>query len=99
MKKCSSCGKLTILKKANTKDGIPYEYYSCKYCGEEFLDMTQLGKVADKYGEYKRMKAKLSRWGVSLGVRIPKELVQKYNLKEKSEVTFIPEEGSIRIIV
>jgi hypothetical protein len=32
-------------------------------------------------------------------VRIPKELVQRYNLKDKAEVTFIPEEGSIRIII
>jgi DNA-directed RNA polymerase subunit RPC12/RpoP len=99
MKKCSRCGKTTTIKKANTKDGIPYNYYNCKSCGEEFLDMTQLGEVADRYSEYKRMKAKISKWGVSLGVRIPKELVQKYNLKEKKEVTFIPEEGSIRMIV
>lgn len=97
MKKCSNCGKLTKVKVSYTKEGIPYEYHSCN-CGEEFLDMDQLGDVADKFTEYKQMRAKISKWGSSLGVRIPKELVQKYKLKEKSEVTFIPEKDGIRIL-
>jgi len=98
MKLCSQCGKKTVVKSAKLKDGTPYQYHSCN-CGEEFLDMKQLHEVAEIYRERKRNIAKLSKWGVSLGVRIPKELVQRYNLKDKSEVTFIPEEGSIRIIV
>jgi antitoxin component of MazEF toxin-antitoxin module len=61
--------------------------------------MKQLHEVAEIYRERKRNIATLSKWGVSLGVRIPKELVQRYNLKEKTEVTLIPEEGSIRIII
>jgi len=98
MKKCSQCGKTTVIKYAKLKDGTPYQYYSCT-CGEHFLDMKQLHEVAEIYRKKKRNIAKLSRWGVSLGVRIPKEIVQKYNLKEKSEVTFIPEENGIRMIV
>ncbi|MBI2549529.1 AbrB/MazE/SpoVT family DNA-binding domain-containing protein [Candidatus Woesearchaeota archaeon] len=35
---------------------------------------------------------------MSLGLRIPKELVEKYNLKNEEEVTIIPEEKSIRIV-
>jgi antitoxin component of MazEF toxin-antitoxin module len=61
--------------------------------------MKQLHEVAEKYRTMKRLNAKLSKWGVSLGVRIPKELVERYKLKDKTEVTFIPEDGSIRIIV
>jgi hypothetical protein len=98
MKTCSRCGKVTTIKIGKLKDGTPYSYYSCT-CGEAFLDMKQLHEVADIYRERKRNIAKLSKWGVSLGVRIPKELVQRYKLKEKNEVTFIPEEGSIRMIV
>jgi len=99
MKKCSTCKKELVFKTGRTKDNIPYQYYSCTKCGEEFLDMKQLGDVAQKYREYKQMKAKLSTWGSSLGIRIPKELVQKYKLKPNNEVTFIPEEGSIKILV
>ena len=33
-----------------------------------------------------------------LGVRIPKELVKKYNLKGNSNVVIIPEKDGIRII-
>ena len=47
----------------------------------------------------KQYKVKLSKWGSSLGVRIPKELVQKYKLKPKAEVTFIPEENGIRMLI
>lgn len=87
------------IKTANDLKGVSYNYYYCKKCKDEFLDMKQLHEVAEKYRELKRLNAKLSKWGVSLGVRIPKELVQRYNLKEKNEVTFVPEEGSIRIII
>lgn len=97
MKTCFECGKIMQVKVSSLKEGIPYHYYSCS-CGEEVLDMAQLDEVAKKYREYKRMKSKLSKWGSSLGVRIPKELVQKYKLKPKSEVTFIPEEDGIRMI-
>jgi len=98
MRLCSVCKKVMVIKTAKLKDGVPYQYYSCS-CGEEFLDMKQLHEAAEILRERKRNIAKLSRWGVSLGVRIPKDLVQRYNLKEKSEVTFIPEDGSIRIII
>jgi hypothetical protein len=98
MKKCSQCGKITTVKSSMLKDSTPYNYYSCT-CGEHFLDMKQLHEVAEIYRERKRNVAKLSRWGVSLGVRIPKDIVQRYKLKEKSSVTFVPEEGSIRIII
>jgi hypothetical protein len=98
MKICSQCGKTTTIKTGKLKDGTPYTYHSCS-CGEDFLDMKQLHQVAEIYRERKRNVAKLSKWGVSLGVRIPKELVKKYKLTDKKEVTFIPEEGSIRMIV
>jgi antitoxin component of MazEF toxin-antitoxin module len=46
----------------------------------------------------KRFHAKISKWGMSLGLRIPKELVQKYNFKDEEEVTMIPEKEGIKII-
>ena len=99
MRTCGKCRIKMDEKKSFLKDGTPYSHYYCKKCKDSFMDINQLHSVAEVFRERKRNTAKLSRWGVSLGVRIPKELVQRYNLKEKEEVTFIPEENGLRIIV
>jgi hypothetical protein len=98
-RRCAECGNPTTLKTSKFKDGMTYEHYGCERCGQEFLDMKQLHDVADKYRTQKRLNAKITRWGVSLGVRIPKELVEKYKITEKTEVTFIPEDNGIKIVV
>ena len=46
----------------------------------------------------KRFHAKISKWGMSLGLRIPKELVKRYKFKDEEEVTMIPEKEGIKII-
>jgi hypothetical protein len=80
------------------EDGISYHYFKCEKCGEEVLDMKQLHDMSQKYRQMKKFHTKISRWGLSLGFRIPKELVKRYNLKDKKEVAIIPEENGIRII-
>ena len=47
----------------------------------------------------KKFHAKLSKWGMSLGLRIPKELVDRYNLNNRKEVIMIPEKKGIKIII
>lgn len=98
MKKCTECkGNMKELI-AKTLEGFEYKYFKCEKCGEEILDMNQLHNVAEKYRAMKRFNAKISKWGMSLGVRIPKELVKRYHLKNEEEVAIIPEEKGIRII-
>ena len=98
MKKCSECkGEMKELT-AETPEGFEYKYFKCNKCGEEILAMNQLHNVAQKYREMKKFNAKISKWGMSLGLRIPKELVQKYNFKDNEEVTIIPEKKGIKII-
>jgi len=98
MKKCSECkGEMKELT-SKTPEGVEYTYFKCNKCGEEILNMNQLHNVAEKYREMKRFHAKISKWGMSLGVRIPKELVKKYNFKNEEEVTLIPEESGIKVI-
>lgn len=46
----------------------------------------------------KRFHAKISKWGMSLGLRIPKELATKYHLKDDKKVTIIPEKEGMKII-
>ena len=95
---CIECNGRMEERKSKTKDGFTYRYYHCKKCGEEILDMDQLHEVAEKYRKMKKFNAKISKWGMSLGLRIPKELVKKYDFKQNGEVIIIPEEEGIRII-
>jgi hypothetical protein len=81
-----------------TPEGVMYHYFKCNKCGEEIVDMKQLHVVAQKYREMKTFRAKISKWGMSLGLRIPKELVQKYHFKDEEEVTIIPDDKGIKII-
>jgi len=95
---CTQCKKTMRVAKAKMPDGIGYEYYKCS-CGEEVLDMEQLHEVAEKYRKMKRHYAKISKWGQSLGLRIPKELSTKYKLTPKSNVAIIDEEDGLKLVV
>ena len=95
---CTECkGKMKEYSD-KTIDGIGYNYFKCENCGEEILNMEQLHKVAEKYRHLKKYNAKLTKWGQSLGLRIPKEIVKKYGFKDDEEITIIPEKEGIRII-
>lgn len=75
---------------------MPYQFYRCGSCGEEFLDMGQLHDVAERYRKLKRYTAKLSRWGQSTGLRIPKELIERYRFCD--EVTLVPQAKGILVV-
>ncbi|MFC1769055.1 AbrB/MazE/SpoVT family DNA-binding domain-containing protein [Nanoarchaeota archaeon] len=98
MKKCSECSSKMREMKSKTPEGVEYKYFKCHKCGDEILNMEQLHEVAQEYREMKKYNAKISKWGLSLGLRIPKELVERYKLKDDEEVTIIPEENGIKII-
>lgn len=44
------------------------------------------------------MAVKIQKWGNSLGVRIPKSIIEKVNLSENSEVEFDSKNGTIIIM-
>ena len=98
MKTCSECKGKMVEKSDKTPEGVEYKFFKCSKCGEEILDMKQLHNVAKRYRTMKKYHAKLSKWGLSLGVRIPKELVSKYSLSDEEEVSIIPEKKGILII-
>ena len=98
MKRCSKCKSAMKEKAGKTPEGVAYQYFACPRCGEEILDMAQLHAVATKYRTLKRYHVKLSQWGLSLGVRIPKEVVERYKLKDDEEIILIPEEQGIKLI-
>ena len=98
MKKCTECKGTMKELGAKTPEGFEYKYFKCDKCGDEIVDMNQLHTIAEKYRAMKRFHAKISKWGMSLGLRIPKELVERYHLKDEKEVAIIPEENGMRII-
>ena|SRR3989344_1717815 len=98
MKKCSECNGTMQELKDKTPENVAYSYYKCNKCGEEIVNMKQLHSVAEQYRSLKKYQVKLSKWGLSLGLRIPKELVEMYHLKDEEEVAIIPEKKGIRII-
>ncbi len=96
--RCPKCSGKTVERTGATPEGVEYQYHKCVECGEETVDMKQLHAVAEKYRKMKRYTAKLSKWGESIGIRIPKELVRQYNLKENDELSLIPEKKAIKLI-
>ena len=99
MEKCANCEGIMKLRTGQMPDGISHSYYRCENCGAEILNMSQLHEVAEKYRSLKKYNVKLSKWGLSLGLRIPKELVRKYQLDETKEVAIMPEKKGIKIII
>ncbi len=97
MQRCPLCRGEIETRHARFPDGMPYDYRACNSCGEEFLEMSQLEDVALRYRRWKRYRVKVSKWGGSLGIRIPKELATKYGIKDAAEVHLLPEKEGIRI--
>lgn len=95
---CPKCKAKMLEKKDNTPEGFEYRYSKCSKCGEEIVNMKQLHSVAQQYREMKKYTAKISKWGESFAVRIPKELVKQYELKQNEDVTLIPEKKGIKIV-
>lgn len=98
VKKCADCGGSMKELSDVTPEGVEYTYYRCGECGEEVLSMKQLHLVAEKYRQMKMYHAKLTRWGQSLGLRIPKELVVRYHFRDNAEVAIIPEKKGIKVV-
>jgi len=98
MKKCNDCGGQMEEREALTPEGIRYTYFKCGHCGEEIVNMNQLHAVTEKYRALKLYHAKMTQWGQSLGLRIPKALVAKYHFRPNEEVAIIPEKEGIRVV-
>jgi len=58
----------------------------------------QLHDIADRSRALKTYSAKITKWGQSLGIRIPKELAAMHKITHNEEVTIVPEENGFRIL-
>ena len=98
MRKCSGCGKGMKEMVGKTSEGVSYKYYRCCACGEEILDMKQLHDVANKYKNIRKYRVKLTKWGLSLGLRIPKEIIKENRLDKVKEVDIIEDKVGFKVI-
>ncbi len=98
--KCPVCkkGEMEILKDKIDQDGVAFEVYRCRGCGEEIMTMPQLKKLADKYRQLRKTKEiRFSKWGNSLAVRIPKDIAEDLNLREGKHGFLTKEKEGIKI--
>lgn len=99
--KCPFCQKAMMEKKKDIirEDGIEFEAYKCSKCGEEIMTMKQLRELASKYRKLKNAKEiTFAKWGNSIAVRIPSDVVEKYDIAVGKHGTLTKEKEGIRII-
>ena len=99
--KCPSCrkGKMLVHLDKMKSDGVEFEFYRCVNCGEEILDMKQLKVLAGKYRKLRKAKEIMfAKWGNSIAVRIPKEIVDEYRIKSGSQGLITRDKEGIKII-
>ena len=98
--KCPICnGKMKKIKDSIKQDGVRFEAFRCESCGEEIMNMSQLKSLANKYRELRKAKEIVfSKWGNSIAVRIPIEIVSEYRIKSGSNGILTKDKDGIRII-
>ncbi|MEK6826572.1 MAG: AbrB/MazE/SpoVT family DNA-binding domain-containing protein [Nanoarchaeota archaeon] len=90
------------MKKVKDKieqDGVEFEAFKCGSCGEEIMNMKQLKLLAQKYRKLRQAKEiTFSKWGNSIAVRIPTEIVNEYRIKSGKQGILTKDKEGIRII-
>lgn len=82
------------------EDNIEFEAYRCTSCGEELLNMDQLGVLAEKYRALRKAKeVKFQKWGNSLAVRIPKKIADELHLAPEKIGLLVKEKTGLKILV
>ena len=99
--KCPICekGNMEKTKEIIKQDGIEFETFKCSVCGEELMNMKQLKVLANKYRELRKAKEiTFAKWGNSIAVRIPNEIVEEYHISSGSQGILIKNKEGIKII-
>lgn len=98
--KCPICSEEMKKKKDIIKeDGIDFEAFECPKCKEEIMTMNQLKNLANKYRKLRKAKEVIfSKWGNSIAVRIPQEIVNDFKIKSGTQGILKKEKEGIKII-
>jgi len=95
-RKCWDCGGFAEETIGIDPDGLTYRYWKCKKCGSEVLTMDQLHELAER--EKKMLAVKIAKWGTAVAMRIPKKIVETYNLVPGRKATIIPEKTGFKVV-
>jgi transposase-like protein len=99
--KCPICNKTEMerVKDVVEQDGIEFEAFKCASCGEEIMDMKQLGTLASKYRKLRKAKEiTFAKWGNSIAVRIPSDLAKEYHIEAGKSGILTKDKEGIKII-
>jgi len=99
--KCPLCrGTMEKIKDRMPEDNVEFEAYRCKSCGEELMNMGQMGVLAAKYRALRKAKeSKFQKWGNSLAVRIPKQIADDLHIVPEKSCLILKEKGALKILV
>ena len=101
IEKCPICKKgwMKISSEVMEPEGIEFETFLCKNCGESLMTMHQLKVLSDLHRRYRKAKeVTFAQWGNSLAVRIPRKVAEKYKLTSGKQGLLLAEKEGIRII-
>ncbi len=99
--KCPICnkGEMEKIKDTIKQDGIEFEAFRCKSCGEEIMNMNQLKSLAQKYRKLRKTKEiTFSKWGNSIAIRIPSDIANEYHIKSGKHGILTKDKEGIKII-
>ncbi|MEK6951915.1 MAG: hypothetical protein AABX29_02765 [Nanoarchaeota archaeon] len=99
--KCPVCNheEMEKIKDLIKEDGISFEAFRCPSCGEEIMNMKQLKSLANKYRKIRKAKEVIfSKWGNSIAVRIPSDIVEEYKIKSGKQGILTKDKEGIKII-
>lgn len=99
--KCPLCkGRMALKEDIIKEDGVMFNSYKCKSCGEELLDSNQLKALAKKYHSLRKAKdITFAKWGNSLAVRIPTKLAKDLHINAGTQGLLLKERGGLKILV
>jgi|SRR3989338_9313247 len=97
---CPICkGEMEKIKDVIKQDRVEFEAFRCKSCREEIMDMKQLKNLAGEYRKLRKAKEIIfSKWGNSIAVRIPIEVVNEFNIRSGKHGLLTKDKEGIRII-
>lgn len=99
--KCPICNKGEMIKVNDSikQDSIEFEAFRCANCGEEILNMAQLKSLANKYRKLRKAKEIIfSKWGNSIAVRIPSDIVKEYHITSGKHGILTNDKDGLKII-
>ncbi len=98
--KCPYCKvEMQSIKGLFGPERIEYEGRRCPKCAEELMSMEQLKELGDKYKIWRKSaRITFSKWGNSIGVRVPKEIVTALHIKPGATALVTREKHAIKIV-